>query len=220
VGVRHGWTSSLENGSGIIKISVGAASTEQDFKDDWELTHEMAHLGLPSIPRAHHWFEEGLATYVEPWARVQIKNLSSEKVWGDFVRDMPQGQPAPGDRGLDNTHTWGRTYWGGALFCLVADVRIREKTGGKKGFQDALRAINKQGTVADDWDMEQVLKTGDAATGTTVLMELYREMKDKPSPVDLNDLWKRLGISVINGKVIFDDTAPLTAARRMIERGS
>ena len=109
--------------------------------DDWMLTHEMIHLAFPSMARTHHWIEEGISVYVEPVARVQAGQLSAERMWSDVVRDMPQGEPEAGDNGLDRTHTWGRTYWGGAMFCLVADVRIRQKTGNHKGLQDALRGI-------------------------------------------------------------------------------
>jgi agmatine/peptidylarginine deiminase len=62
-------------------------------------------------------------------------------MWLDLVRDMPQGLPQVGDRGLDYTHTWGRTYWGGALFCLLADVEIRRQTNNGKGLEHALRGI-------------------------------------------------------------------------------
>ena len=41
---------------------------------------------------------------------------------------MPKGLPQAGDQGLDNTGTWGREYWGGAMFCLLADIEIRKAT--------------------------------------------------------------------------------------------
>jgi hypothetical protein len=97
-----------------IRLSVGKESTPTDFAEDWVTTHEMVHLAFPSQEDQHHWIEEGQAVYIEPVARARIGELTPERVWGDMVRDMPQGQPAPGDRGLDYTHTWGRTYWGGA----------------------------------------------------------------------------------------------------------
>ena len=53
------------------------------------------------------------------------------------------------DRGLDRTRTWGRTYWGGALFCLMADVEIRKQTGNRVGLQDALRTILSAGGSID-----------------------------------------------------------------------
>ena len=89
-------------------------------------------------------------------------------MWGDFVRDMPQGLPQAGDQGLDRTPTWGRTYWGGALFWLLADVQIREATHNQKGLQDAMRGIlDAGGNITEDWTVERVVEVGDKATGTT-----------------------------------------------------
>jgi len=34
--------------------------------------------------------------------------------------------------------------------------------------------------------------------------------------VDLPDLWKQLGVGRENGKVVFDDSAPLASIRRAI----
>jgi hypothetical protein len=107
------------------------------------MTHELVHLAFPDVAEDHHWIEEGIATYVEPIARVQIGDLTPERIWTDMLRDMPKGEPQPFDQGLDHTHTWGRTYWGGALFCLLADVRIRQETNNRTGLQDALRGIRK-----------------------------------------------------------------------------
>src|SRR5262245_9819474 len=143
--------------------------------------------------------------------------MSLNEFWRTFIRDMPKGQPAPGDEGLDNTHTWGRTYWGGAMFCLVADVRIRERTGNRKSLQDALRGVlNGGGDISKDWDIERALALGDKATGTHALRDLYRQMRDKPSPVDLDQLWKKLGVELKEGKVSFNDKAPQAGIRKAI----
>ena len=214
-GVHHGVTYARDGG--LIVISVGRKAGVDDLDDDWMLTHEMIHLAFPSMPRDQHWIEEGISTYVEGIARAQAGQKTATAVWYEFMRDMPQGQPATGDEGLDNTHTWGRTYWGGALFCLVADVQIREKTRNRKGLQDALRAIRNSGGVIDeDWEIEQALTTGDKATGTTVLRDLYRKMSNKPVEVDLDGLWKKLGIELQDGKVTFNDKAPEANIRRAI----
>jgi len=214
-GVRHGMT--YPRGGGLILISVGRETPVSDLTDDWTLTHEMTHLAFPNMPDAHHWIEEGIATYVEPIARAQVGQLSVNQVWRDFIRDMPKGQPEPGDEGLDNTHTWGRTYWGGALFCLMADVQIRERTRNRKGLQDALRAIvNQGGSIAQDWEIKETLVVGDRATGTRVLQELYSQMRDKPSPVDLPGLWSKLGLAFKDGNVTVNDKAPEAAIRQAI----
>jgi hypothetical protein len=164
-GVRGGQT--FSRGGGFIRIAVGSLTGEEDLASDWMLTHEMVHLTFPNMTDEHHWIEEGIATYVEPIARIQAGQFNAKRMWFELVRDMPKGLPQPGDTGLDHTHTWGRTYWGGALFCFLADLEIRKQTQNKKA-------------------------------------------------VDLDALWKQLGIAVENGAAQFDDEAPLARIRQAI----
>jgi len=201
-------------GGAHSRVTLSQHATAQDLQTDWVLTHEMVHYGFPNMDEQHHWIEEGSATYVEPIARAAIGNLTVARVWGDMIRDMPQGLPAAGDEGLDRTHTWGRTYWGGAIFCLLADVGIRQKSHNKKGLVDALRAINRAGgNIESDWPLERALQIGDKATGGKELMTLYGQMANKSMPVDLAALWKQLGVRREAGQVIFDDQAPLAKLR-------
>ncbi len=202
---------------GVITISVGRSTSAASFHSDWMMTHEMVHLAFPSVADKHHWIEEGLATYVEPIARVQIGSLTATKVWSDVMRDLPQGLPERGDRGLDFTPTWGRTYWGGALFCFLADVKIHQQTANAKGLQDALRAILEAGgTISSDWNLERALRVGDEATGVSVLQELYAQMGSAPHPRDLDQFWHKLGIEPEGKTVILRDDAPLANVRKAI----
>jgi len=204
-------------GGARTRIFVGQHATEADLKEDWILTHEMVHFGFPSVEDEHHWIEEGTAVYVEPIARARIGALTPERVWGDMARDMPQGLPQQGDEGLDRTHTWARTYWGGAMFCLMADIDIRKRTGNRKGLQDALRAINHAGgNIATDWPLKRALEVGAKATDGKTLMDLYKQMAPKPVAVDLPALWKQLGVHRTETGVTFDDKAPLAAIRAKI----
>ena len=199
-----------------IKLVLARSVTAGDLERDWILVHEMTHLALPSVPRRHHWIEEGIATYVEPLARAQSGVLDAAPIWADMLKGMPLGLPQAGDRGLDNTPTWGRTYWGGALFCLLADVTLRERSANAKGLQHALRAILAHGNMETDSALEPLLRIGDAAVGVPVLSELYREMGANPYPVDLDALWRRLGVRPDGQTVQFDDAAPLAAVRRAL----
>jgi len=213
--IRHGVTYPTDGG--LILISVGRDADVAATKDDWVLVHEMIHLAFPSMPDEQHWIEEGISTYVEPVARVRVGLMPLDELWRTFIRDMPKGEPESGDKGLDNTHTWGRTYWGGAMFCLVADVRIRERTGNRKSLQDALRGIVQGGgNITEGWNIEKTLALGDKATGTTVLRDLYRQMRDKPAPVDLDQLWKKLGVAWKDGALRFNDQAPEAYIRKAI----
>src|SRR6266481_3271564 len=209
-GVRHGQTFGYDGG--LIKIRVGEQTQAAELANDWMLTHEMVHLSFPSMADEHHWIEEGIAVYVEPIARIQAKQMSAEQMWADLVRDMPKGLPQDGDRGLDHTHTWGRTYWGGALFCFVADVQIRKLTHNKKGLQDALRGIlDAGGDITHDWELSEALRIGDRAAGTTVLSDLYAKWKDQAVEVDLTSMWKALGIAAEGKRIRVAEDAPLSA---------
>lgn len=201
------------------RIVLGEQSTQPDLDDDWEMTHEFVHSAFPSMADDHHWIEEGQATYIEPIARVQRGLLPPERIWSDMMRDMPKGDPESSDRGLDQTHTWGRTYWGGAQFCLLADVMIREQTHNQKGLEDALRGIIAAGgTIDKEWSIEKAFETGDRATGTHVLVTLYNSMSDAPKPVDLDGLWRKLGVISSGDSVRFDDHAPEADIRKAITR--
>jgi hypothetical protein len=63
-----------------------------------------------------------------------------------------------------------------------------------------------------------VLRTGDAAVGTTSLEDLYARMKDTPVAPDLMDLWRRLGVTPDGASVRLADGAPLAAVRHAIMR--
>ena len=199
-----------------IRISMGEETTGEHLWRDWILVHEMVHLAFPPVAGPHNWIQEGLASYIEAVARAQAGQLAPEQVWSDLVSGLPKGLPQAGDRGLDHTPTWGRTYWGGALYCLLADLEIRRRTDNRFGLQHAVRAILASGNMRADVALERLLEIGDRAVGVPVLSELYSGMKDRPAPVDLDALWHRLGVRRAGQGVVLDEGAPEAALRRAI----
>jgi hypothetical protein len=207
--------------SPLIRVRLGREVTAAQLENDWVMVHEMTHLALPDVGEQHAWLSEGLATYIEGIERVQAGNRTEEDVWTEELRSMPRGLPQSGDAGLDRTHTWGRTYWGGAMFCLIADVDIRQRTHNLRGLQDAVRAIVRaSGGLRAEWPIERVLATGDAAVGTTSLEDLYARMKDSAYAPDLTALWRSLGVEADGDSVRLSDSAPLAGVRHAIMTGS
>ncbi len=207
----------LGGGGASVLLWVGSHAGRAELARDWVGVHELVHLALPMMPYRFSWLAEGLATYVEPLARAQIGLVSEEVVWRDMVRGMPNGQPAAGDRGLDGTRSWGRLYWGGAMFALVADVELRKQTHGKMGLREALRAtIRDGGHNGAAWSIQRFMAACDAATGTSVLSEQYARWSRTPVTVDLIGLWRDLGVVSTNARVTFDDSAPLAHIRKSI----
>ncbi len=211
-GVNGGRTTN--DGGLMIQMRVGRDTTAEMLSADWVLVHEMVHLALPEVGRAHDWLAEGLATYVEGVARAQDGNRAIADVWAEDRTSMPKGLPQPGEGGMDQTHSWGRTYWGGALYCLQADIAIREQTANRVGLQTALRAILKEtGGYGFESDIGEVLRIGDAATGTHVMYGLYEQMRATPQTPNLDLLWTLLGVPANPMTQPFDDRAPLAAIR-------
>ncbi len=211
-GVNGGRTTN--EGGLMIQVRVGRESSAATLAADWVLVHEMVHLALPEIGRSHDWLAEGLATYVEGVARAQDGNRAIADVWAEDRNSMPKGLPRPGEGGMDQSPSWGRTYWGGALYCLQADVAIREQTANRVGLQTALRAILKEtGGYGFDSDIGSVLRIGDEATGTHVMYGLYQQIRTTPQAPDLDLLWTLLGVPPDPLTQPFDDRAPLAAIR-------
>jgi hypothetical protein len=216
-GIGGGHT--INEGGLSIHVDVGRDATPERLVDDWVLVHEMVHLALPEIGRRHDWLAEGLAVYVEGVARAQAGNRAIADVWAEDRRSMPLGLPRVGEGGMDQTPTWARKYWGGALYCLEADVQIRQRTANRLGLQAALRAIlEATGGYAAEKDITDVLRIGDAATGTRVLEDLYDQERATPVIPPLDTLWRELGVPQNPLTEPFDDGAPLAAIRIAITR--
>lgn len=200
-----------------VRVNLGRDTTPARLLDDWVMVHEMVHLAIPYLPRRHNWFHEGVATYVEIIARARAGLTTASSVWVQLPANLHQGLPQPGDRGLDFTPSWGRTYWGGAMFCLLVDVEMRKRSNNRVGLQDALRGLVASGShYGVALNLEETLKRADQATGMAVLAELYAGMKDKPVTPDLPQLWKDLGVEIVGRSVSLRDDAPLSAVRRAI----
>jgi hypothetical protein len=203
--------------SPFVRVVVGENVTPEALRNDWIMVHEMVHLAMADVPEANRWWLEGLSTYVESVARAQRGHLGEEFVWNGFYYRMPQGLPQDGDRGLDQTPTWGRTYWGGAMFCLLADIEIRRLTNNRKSLRDALR-----GVLDDGYSMNasatpmQIFASADRATGVDVLVPMYQRMKANPFPVDLEQLWRDLGVGFEGDTIVYDDDAPLAYIRKAL----
>jgi hypothetical protein len=210
----------VTHGARDIEVRLGRHAQAADLNQDWILTHEMFHLAFPTLKDRYLWMMEGLSDYLEPVARGRAGQLTPEEVWREFVEGLPQGLPAKGDRGLDNTFTRERIYWGGNLYWLLADVQIRKKTNNRHSIDDAIRAILDAGGNGDaTWSLARVLKVGDKATQTTVLTDLHHELGPKPGAVDLAALWRRLGVKYNQGAITFDNAAPDAGIRTTITSG-
>ncbi|MEZ4534264.1 MAG: hypothetical protein R3D26_04520 [Cyanobacteriota/Melainabacteria group bacterium] len=127
-GIMGGLTSFDEDSqSGVIEIAMGKDTQPEDLTNTWTLTHEMVHLTFPLVNDQYNWLSEGIATYTEPLGRMRRGIISREQVWKDLVEGTQETTPSR-RHGSESHQHQGRTYWGGAIYCLLADIEIRKRS--------------------------------------------------------------------------------------------
>jgi hypothetical protein len=207
-------------GGGTILLRLGELVSKAELHEDWMLVHEMVHLGAPFVTGRASWLMEGMATYAEPIIRERAGWHTPAQLWQEFASQMRHGLPALTSESLNAVSSRG-IYWGGALFMLLADLDIREHSDGEASLETCFRAILKAGgDTTVRWPRRRVLAACDAATGTGTMARLEDRYVSEAGPLDLDALWKDLGVTLDGGKVVFDETAPRAALRRAITRGA
>jgi hypothetical protein len=215
-GVGFGRT---QPGGGVtIMIEVGEATEQRRLFDDWVLVHELIHSGMPFVRNRATWFMEGSATYIEPIIRARAGWKTEAEVWMEWVRDMPQGEQVFA-RGL--AQAAGReNYWGGAIFMLLADLAIRRDSNGAKGLEDCVAGALWRGLGgAERVAIDAYAQACDVATGTAAMSTLLDRHYYKAEPIELSKLWRELGVALVAGRIVLDDSAPQARWRKMIVFG-
>ena len=212
----------LSLAGGSVALLVGSDTPASAEHGDWVVVHELSHLGTASFVGEGHWLEEGLATYYEPVLRERAGWMREEDLWKHFASQMPRGVHKDGEpSSLEERDDIDSTYWGGALFCLLADVRLRTVSHGKRSLDDVLRAsLARLGDATHEAKLADFLRVGTEATGSGALGEVYWHFAIGGEPVDLEGIWRSLGIVLQpDGSVSLRDDAPLAAVRHGIATG-
>jgi hypothetical protein len=210
----------LPESSPAVIVMVGEHVTREGLYGDWVLVHELFHLGVPSFNREGKWFDEGLATYYEPLIRARAGWLTEAEVWQEFMQEMPKGLHAMNHTGLEHPADSPDIYWGGALFCLFADVELRKQSAGKRGLEDGLlRVLNAGGYASEVWPLKKTLQFVDDGVGGNTVRSLASRHTEHGTPVDLDELFAELGVvREANGVKLLND-APLARIRKSLVFG-
>lgn len=214
-GVGYGRT--VPGGGSTVMVQVGERSSRADLQDDWVLPHEFVHTGMPFLRGNGGWFMEGAATYVEPIMRARAGWKTEADVWREWVENMPRGLSA-----LESGMEGGSAYWGGALFFLLADIEIRRATAGERGLEDCFRGARRLGGVmmpTERWSVADYVGRCDAALGAPVMAGFMERHVGRSSRIDLDGLWRELGLRIDGAAITLDDAAPLAAIRKVIVAG-
>lgn len=200
----------LSLGGPAVLALTGTAIPESAIHDDWILVHEMIHLGAPTFGGNLRWLGEGIASYYEAVLRTRAGFRTESALWSRFADAMKRAEASPP---LDEGSSIDDIYWGGALFLLEADVRLREKGSSLDEVFRAILASGGDATVT--WSIEQFIAAAARASKTDVIGELYARHGRGGERFDVAGLFARLGV----GSGGLRDDAPDAAIRRTIGRG-
>jgi predicted metalloprotease with PDZ domain len=100
-----------------------------------------------------------------------------------------------------------RVYWSGAAIALIADVELRERSGGTMSLDRVFDELSRSSLPSSRrWRALELLQTFDEIAGYDVFMRLYDAYVARPTFPDLAATFRALG---------FDESAGRPAAHQL-----
>ena len=212
------WGEVQRGGGDAVHLYIDQRRSERAFMDDWVLVHELSHLLHPVIISEDRWLSEGIASYYQNVLRARAGMKSAESAWNKLHAGFERGiQGTPRGRSLAEVsetmmqdRSFMRVYWSGAALALLADVELRQRSGGAQSLDTALAALRDCCLPADrSWTAHELMHRLDRLTGTEVFMGLYRTHVDSDEFPDLTGVYAELGLKPISAtRLRLDPTAP------------
>jgi hypothetical protein len=199
----------IRDGGESVELFVDQRQPAAELFGDWTATHEFSHLMLPYVSQQHRWVSEGFAQYYQNVLLARSGAYDPltawQKLWEGFERgrlSRPELSPNTAtDRG--NRSARMKVYWSGAAIALMADVTLRERSGGKQTLDDIMGALQDCCLPSDRvWSGTELFEKLDTlAGGSPVFMPLYRRYADTAGFPDTRGVFARLGISIEDRRV-------------------
>ena len=165
-----------------------------DFYADWTATHEMSHLLLPGISWKQRWIAEGFASYYQNVLMARSGNYTTDTAIRKLNEGFGRGRASRPELSPNQAAEEGvrraryKIYWSGAAVALLADVQLREQSGGRESLDTVLGRFQDCCLPARDrWTGEQLFEKLDSLSSQRVFMPLYRRYADAPGFPDVQD---------------------------------
>ena len=218
------WAQIQRGGSAAAHFYIDQYRPLTEFRDDWTATHELSHMLLPFVGRRDAWLSEGFASYYQNVLRARAGMISPDQAWEKLYAGFERGRRGTrGDtlaevsRDMHRRGAFMRVYWSGAAVALLADVELRERSGGDKTLDLALQRLADCCLPSHrTWTAREVLTRLDALMDTDVFLRLYERHKHARQFPDVAPASAALGILERDGRLQFEAAPAATALRRAI----
>jgi hypothetical protein len=172
------------------------------FLTDWSAVHELSHLLLPYVRPEDAWLPEGMASYYQDVLRARSGMVPAAEAWQHMHESFRRGmQSMPGVTLADATErmyrdgAYMRVYWSGAALMLLADQRLRSRSGGAQSLDLAFARLRECCLSPEaGWSARDLFAQLDRLTGTSVFTELHEEHVRSSRFPDLDECYRLLGL--------------------------
>ena len=215
----------VRDGGEAVELYVDRDQPLDAYLRDWTATHEFSHLMLPYVAPAHRWVSEGFAQYYQNVLLARSGTYDPLEAWQKLYDGLERGRQSrpelsPNEataRGMHNGRM--KIYWSGAAIALMADVTLRERSGGTQTLDDVMERLQFCCLPSERaWSGPELFETLDILAGTPVFMPLYRRYADTAGFPDTRPVFERLGLAVSNDKVRIRRGGELQHIRTSITR--
>lgn len=197
------WGEVVRGGGDVVHLYVDGSRSLDELNANWVLCHELSHLLHPYVSADGSWLPEGIATYYQNVLRARAGMLEPANAWRKLASGFSRGrQQTSGERSLvDSTAAlmragqYMRVYWSGAAIALLADVELRQLTGGVMSLDRVLDELaNCCLPASKRWRPDALLRKMDTIAGTGTFMRLYERYVNNPVFPDVESTFEALGL--------------------------
>jgi hypothetical protein len=191
----------LRRGGTAAQFFVNQLAPLEQYLHDWTATHEFSHLLLPYVRQSDAWLSEGFASYYQNVLRARAGVLTEETAWRKLHEGFTRGRRDDyRDTLAESVHYSGpnmimRMYWSGAAIALLADVELRERSGGNQSLDTVLEQLKACCLPSSrTWSAMELFDKLDELAGGDVFNDLYRRWVDAVEFPDVDPVFARLGV--------------------------
>ncbi len=213
----------IRDGGETVELQVDQTQPLEALLADWTATHEFSHLMLPYVDRKYRWISEGFAQYYQNVLLTRSGAYDALYAWQKIYDGFERGRQSRPELSPNEATDGGvrsglmKVYWSGAAIALMADVQLRERSGGNESLDIVLGRLQECCLPSDrTWSGPELFAQLDELASSPVFTPLYRRFADTAGFPDTSDLFERLGLGVSGGKVHIRFFAELRAIRKAI----
>ena len=137
----------VRDGGETVELFINPALPQSAFLRDWTATHEFSHLMHPYLNSDYRWITEGLAQYYQNILLARSGAYEEQEAWQKIHAGLERGRRSRPELSPNEAASRGvrsarmKVYWSGAALALMADVELRERSGGRETLDTVLQRL-------------------------------------------------------------------------------